>query len=49
MGSRTEAQRLEENIGAARAELTLDDLRDDAHLTVHGARNPANLERMTGR
>jgi aryl-alcohol dehydrogenase-like predicted oxidoreductase len=48
----TKLARLEENIGAARVELTPDDLRDiDAaasKLTVQGARYPEALERLTG-
>jgi hypothetical protein len=44
--------RLEENLGAASVELTPDDLRDiesaAARITVHGARYPERLERMTG-
>lgn len=47
----TKLTRLEENIGAAAIELTSDDLReiDDAtaSITVHGARYPEDLERMT--
>ena len=46
-------ERLEENIGAADVELTADDLREietaASKITVHGARYPENLERMTGR
>ncbi len=46
-------ERLEENLGAAAIELTSDDLReiDDAasRITVHGARYPEQLERLTGR
>jgi len=49
----TKLNRLDENIGAATLELTPDDLRDiDAaasKITVHGARYPEKLERMTGR
>jgi aryl-alcohol dehydrogenase-like predicted oxidoreductase len=49
----TKPHRLEENIGAAAIELTSEDLReiDDAasQVTVHGARYPEQLERMTGR
>jgi aryl-alcohol dehydrogenase-like predicted oxidoreductase len=49
----TKLSRLEENNGAARLELTADDLREiDAgasKITVQGARYPENLERMTGR
>jgi aryl-alcohol dehydrogenase-like predicted oxidoreductase len=46
-------ERLDENIGAVAVELTPDDLReiDDAasKITVHGARYPERLEKMTGR
>jgi aryl-alcohol dehydrogenase-like predicted oxidoreductase len=46
-------QRLEENIGAADVALTPDDVREieDAasRITVHGARYPDHLERLTGR
>jgi aryl-alcohol dehydrogenase-like predicted oxidoreductase len=49
----TKLHRLEENIGAASAELTPDDLREideaESQITVQGARYPENLERMTGR
>jgi aryl-alcohol dehydrogenase-like predicted oxidoreductase len=49
----TKLHRLEENIGAVNVELTPADLRDiDAaasKITVHGARYPEHLERMTGR
>jgi aryl-alcohol dehydrogenase-like predicted oxidoreductase len=49
----TKLHRLEENIGAASIELTLDDLREieDAasRIDVQGARYPEHLERMTGR
>jgi aryl-alcohol dehydrogenase-like predicted oxidoreductase len=49
----TKRHRLEENIGAAAIELASDDLREieDAasRVTVHGARYPEPLERMTGR
>src|SRR3989442_4074718 len=48
----TKLHRLEENIGAAAAELTSDDLREIDHaasqVTVHGARYPEELERRTG-
>ena len=48
----TKLNRLEENIGAAAVELSSDDLRDIAtaasKITVHGARYPQKLERMTG-
>ncbi len=44
-------ERLEENIGAVAVELTIDDLREIASavskITVHGARYPEHLERMT--
>ena len=46
-------ERLEENIGAAAIELTLDDLREiegaASRITVQGARYPEELERLTGR
>jgi aryl-alcohol dehydrogenase-like predicted oxidoreductase len=49
----TKLHRLEENIGAAAIELTSDDLREidnaASQVTVHGARYPEQLERMTGR
>jgi aryl-alcohol dehydrogenase-like predicted oxidoreductase len=49
----TKLHRLEENIGAAAVELTLDDLREidsaASKITVQGARYPEELERMTGR
>jgi aryl-alcohol dehydrogenase-like predicted oxidoreductase len=49
----TKRHRLEENIAAAAIELTADDLREidraAAQITVHGARYPEHLERMTGR
>jgi aryl-alcohol dehydrogenase-like predicted oxidoreductase len=49
----TKLHRLDENIGAAAVELTSDDLREiesaASKITVHGARYPENLERMTGR
>jgi aryl-alcohol dehydrogenase-like predicted oxidoreductase len=49
----TKLARLDENIGAVAVELTPDDLRNiDAaasKITVHGARYPEKLERMTGR
>ena len=48
----TKLSRLEENIGAAEIQLTADDLRqiDNAasKITVHGARYPEELQRMTG-
>jgi aryl-alcohol dehydrogenase-like predicted oxidoreductase len=49
----TKLHRLHENIGAAAVTLTADDLREieraAAKITVHGARYPEHLERMTGR
>ncbi|MFT3772907.1 MAG: aldo/keto reductase [Minicystis sp.] len=49
----TKQGRLEENLGAAEVALTPDDLREidgaAANITVHGARYPEHLERMTGR
>ena len=49
----TKLDRLEENIGAARIELTADDLREidnaASQIAVQGARYPEQLERMTGR
>jgi len=49
----TKMNRLEENIGAASIDLTPADLRDietaASQITVHGARYPEHLERMTGR
>jgi aryl-alcohol dehydrogenase-like predicted oxidoreductase len=49
----TKLHRLEENIGAASIELTLDDLREIEHaaskIDVKGARYPEHLEEMTGR
>jgi len=49
----TKLHRLEENIGAASIELTLDDLREIEHaaskIDVKGARYPEKLEQMTGR
>ena len=49
----TKLHRLEENLGALAVELTPDDLREiegaSALITVHGARYPEKLERMTGR
>jgi len=49
----TKLQRLEENIGAASIELTLEDLREIEHaaskIDVQGARYPEHLEQMTGR
>ena len=49
----TKLARMEENIGAAAIELTADDLREingaASQITVHGARYPDELERMTYR
>jgi aryl-alcohol dehydrogenase-like predicted oxidoreductase len=49
----TKLHRLEENIGAAEVELTLDDLRElesaISKIQVQGARYPDSLEEMTGR
>jgi aryl-alcohol dehydrogenase-like predicted oxidoreductase len=49
----TKLHRLEENIGAAAVELTFEDLRDienaASKITVHGARYPEHLERMSNR
>jgi aryl-alcohol dehydrogenase-like predicted oxidoreductase len=49
----TKLHRLEENIGAAALELSSDDLCEidnaASQVTVHGARYPEQLERMTGR
>jgi aryl-alcohol dehydrogenase-like predicted oxidoreductase len=48
----TKLHRLEENIGALSVELTAEDLRDidsaASAITVHGARYPEKLEKMTG-
>jgi diketogulonate reductase-like aldo/keto reductase len=45
-------ERLDENLGAASIELTVNDLHDieraASHVTVEGARYPEALERMTG-
>jgi aryl-alcohol dehydrogenase-like predicted oxidoreductase len=49
----TKRHRLDENLRAADVELTADDLREiesaASKITVHGARYPEHLERMTGR
>jgi aryl-alcohol dehydrogenase-like predicted oxidoreductase len=49
----TKLSRLEENIGAVSVHLTSDDLREidsaASKITVHGARYPENLDRLTGR
>ena len=48
----TKLHRLDENIGATAIELTPDDLREidgaSSKITVHGARYPEQLEKMTG-
>jgi aryl-alcohol dehydrogenase-like predicted oxidoreductase len=48
----TKLLRLEENIGATAIQVTADDLREiesaSANITVHGARYPEQLQRMTG-
>lgn len=48
----TKLHRLDENIGATAVELTAEDLREidsaAAKITVHGARYPEKLEKMTG-
>jgi aryl-alcohol dehydrogenase-like predicted oxidoreductase len=49
----TKLHRLEENIGAASVELTSNDLREievaASQVTLHGARYPEHLDRLTGR
>jgi aryl-alcohol dehydrogenase-like predicted oxidoreductase len=49
----TKLHRLDENIGAVAVELAADDLREidsaASKITVHGARYPEKLEKMTGR
>ncbi len=49
----TKLHRLDENLGGAAIELTADDLREieeaAAKIMVHGARNPAHLQRRVGR
>jgi aryl-alcohol dehydrogenase-like predicted oxidoreductase len=49
----TKLKRLEENIGAAAVELTVDDLREiegaASKIDVQGARYPEHLEQMAGR
>jgi len=49
----TKLNRLDENMGAIAVELTPDDLREiesaASKITVHGARYPEKLEKMTGR
>jgi aryl-alcohol dehydrogenase-like predicted oxidoreductase len=48
----TKVHRLEENLGAASLTLTADDLREiedaSATITIHGARYPEAIEKMTG-
>jgi len=49
----TKRHRLEENLGAARVQLTADDLREidreASRIEVHGARYPEHLHKMVGR
>jgi aryl-alcohol dehydrogenase-like predicted oxidoreductase len=49
----TKRNRLEENLGAARIQLTADDLREidraASRIKVHGARYPEHLQKMVGR
>jgi len=49
----TKPQRLDENLGAARIQLSADDLRDIeravSQIEVHGARYPEHLQKMVGR
>ena len=49
----TKLHRLEENIGAAAADLTPDDLRDiecaASKITIQGARYPEHIEQMSNR
>lgn len=49
----TKRQRLEENLGAARIQLSADDLREidgaASQIAVQGARYPEHLQRMVGR
>ena len=49
----TKLHRLEENLGAASIELTLEDRREieqaASHIAIQGTRYPEHLERMTGR
>jgi len=49
----TKRHRLEENLGAARVQLTADDLREidreASRIEVHGARYPEHLQKMVGR
>ena len=49
----TKLKRLEENLGAARVQLTAADLRDIeqavSQINVHGARYPDHLQKMVGR
>jgi aryl-alcohol dehydrogenase-like predicted oxidoreductase len=49
----TKRHRLEENIGAVAIQLTSDDIREidraASEITVHGARYPEHLQRLTGR
>jgi aryl-alcohol dehydrogenase-like predicted oxidoreductase len=49
----TKRHRLEENLGAAKVQLTRDDLREidraASQITVHGARYPEHLQKLVGR
>jgi aryl-alcohol dehydrogenase-like predicted oxidoreductase len=49
----TKLQRLEENVGAVRIELTADDLKEidtaASRIEVHGARYPEHLQKLVGR
>ena len=49
----TKLERLEENLGAVRIQLTADDLREldraSSQIEVHGARYPEHLQKMVGR
>jgi aryl-alcohol dehydrogenase-like predicted oxidoreductase len=49
----TKRNRLEENVGAARVQLTQDDLREidraASQIEVHGARYPEHLQKLVGR
>ena len=49
----TKRHRLDENLGAATVQLTVDDLREidreASQITVHGARYPEHLQKMVGR
>ena len=49
----TKRDRLDENVGAARVQLTQDDLREidraASQIEVHGARYPEHLQKLVGR